>query len=177
MNQTLVLYKSKYGASKTYAAMLKAELACPAMDLSSCPRLDSASWEHIIFVGGIYASGIPGLGLLRKKCPGLEPGKLVILCVGASPFDEKALEELRKRCLTQDWEDVPLFYGRGAWDEDKMTWPDRILCGLLQKAVAKKNPNDLEPWMAALLSAQGKAHDWTDAAYLEPLLASIRHLA
>lgn len=97
--------------------------------------------------------------------------------MGASPFDEKALEELRKRCLTQGWKDVPLFYGRGAWDEDKMTWPDRILCGLLQKAVAKKNPNDLEPWMTALLSAQGKAHDWTDAAYLEPLLASIRHLA
>lgn len=174
MNPTLILYKSKYGASRAYAAMLAGELSCEAKDLTACPRLDPAPWERIIFVGGIYASGLPGLTLLRKRCPDLDPGKLAVLCVGASPFDERALDELRKRCLPKGWEAVPLFYGRGAWDEDKMTWTDRALCGLLQKAVAKKSPEALEPWMEALLSARGQAHDWTDPRYLEPLLAYIR---
>lgn len=173
MDPILILYKSKYGASKAYAAMLAGELSCEARDLASCPRLDPAPGERIIFVGGIYAGGVAGLSLLRKKCPGLDPGRLAVFCVGASPFDPKALEELQKR-LPSAWRDVPLFYGRGAWDESKMTWPDRALCGLLQRAVSKKGPEEREPWMEALLSARGQAHDWTDPVYLEPLLAYIR---
>lgn len=177
MNPIQILYKSKYGASKKYAAMLEAELSCPARDLSHCSALDLSQFQHIILVSGIYASGVPGLTLLRKRCPGLDPGRLMVFCVGASPFDPEALAQLRNRCLPSGWETVPFFYGRGAWDEDRMTWPDRVLCGILQRAIAKKSPDSIEPWMAALLSAQGEAHDWTDAAYLEPLLASIRHLA
>jgi len=38
---------------------------------------------------------------------------------------------------------------------------------MLQKAVAKRDPDTYEPWMKALMCAVGQACDWTDRAYLE----------
>jgi len=45
---------------------------------------------------------------------------------------------------------------------------------MLQKAVAKQNPNEYEPWQKALMSAVGQSCDWTDRRYLEPLLKHLR---
>ena len=83
---------------------------------------------------------------------------------------KSAVEELRRKTLTGRLAQVPLFYGRGAWDESRMTLLDRTLCRGLQRAVARKDPATLEPWEAALLSARGTVCDWTDRASLAPLL-------
>ena len=54
-----------------------------------------------------------------------------------------------------------------------MTPRDRALCRMLQRAVAKRPSDALEPWMRALLGAAGQSCDWTDKAYLRPLMAWI----
>ena len=69
---------------------------------------------------------------------------------------------------------VPLFYGRGAWNEAAMDFKDRTLCKLLQKSVAKQDPSTYEPWMKALMEAMGQTCDWTDRKYLEPLFSWIQ---
>ena len=94
--------------------------------------------------------------------------------VGASPYDEKALAEIKAHNLKEDLKDIPVFYGRGAWDEASMTLSDRTMCRMLQKAVAKKDPSEYEPWMSALMCAAGETCDWTDRKYLEPLLLYLR---
>lgn len=68
---------------------------------------------------------------------------------------------------------VPLFYCRGSWDEEKRKFGDRSLCRMLQKAVAKQDPEEYEPWQKALMCSVGQKCDWTDRAYLEPLLEYI----
>lgn len=45
---------------------------------------------------------------------------------------------------------------------------------MLQKAVAKKDPDTYEPWMKALMSAVGQSCDWTDRKYLTPLAEYLR---
>lgn len=89
--------------------------------------------------------------------------------IGASPYDEKAFRELKAHNLQGELAGIPLFYGRGAWDESRMTFIDRNLCRLLQKSVAKKDPSTYEPWMKALMCAAGQSSDWTDRKYLVPL--------
>lgn len=171
--KTLILYRSKYGSSAKYARMLGEELNCPVQELGK--RLpDLSECGRIVFVGGIYAGGINGLNILRKSQAARTGKKLALLAVGASPCDEKAIEELRARCCVGVFAGVPLFYARGAWDETKMDRKDRFLCTLLQKAVSKKPPEECEPWMAALLQAKGQTCDWTDRACLEPLLTFLR---
>ena len=89
--------------------------------------------------------------------------------MGASPWDEKAVSQLRERNLKGLPGNVVLFYGRGAWDESAMSFKDRTLCRMLQKAVAKKDPASCEPWETALLEASGRSCSWIDKKYLEPV--------
>ena len=107
---------------------------------------------------------------MKKNIDKLKSKKLVILCVGASPYDEGAFLAIKEHNLTGDLRDIPLFYGRGAWNESKMKFMDRTLCKMLQKSVAQKDPNTYEPWMKALMCAVGQDCDWTDKKYLIPLM-------
>ena len=174
MNDVLVLYKSEYGATKKYVDMLKKELDCDVYEMNTYNEKNLEKYDWIIFASGIYASGISGLNVLRKKYRNLSHKKIIIFCVGASPFDEKAFDEIKRHNLKEDLKDIPIFYGRGAWDEEKMNWRDCTLCRMLQKAIAKKDPSLCEPWMKALLVSGGRACDWVDRSYLIPLLEFIK---
>lgn len=60
--------------------------------------------------------------LLKKNIDKLRNKKVAILCIGASPYDESAFAEIKAHNLTGDLTGIPLFYGRGAWNESKMKY-------------------------------------------------------
>lgn len=134
------------------------------------------NYDVIILGGGVYASGIAGLQFIKKNIGRLGNKKIVVFAVGASPYDEKAIMQIRKMHFKDELRNIPLFYCRGAWDEEKMKFTDRTLCKMLQKVVAKQNPDEYEPWQKALMCAAGQKCDWTDKAYLEALLKYIEKL-
>lgn len=102
--------------------------------------------------------------------------KIIVFCDGASPCEEKAFEEIRKRNLQGKLQGIPFFYCRGAWDMDAMNLIDRNLCRMLRKAVAKKNPADYEVWEAALMAAGESKCDWTDRGYIKPIVEAINQI-
>lgn len=175
MNKGIILYQSKYGATKKYVDWLMESTNFDCIETSKANVEELQQYELIILCGGIYASGIAGLQFIRKNINKLNDKKIVIFCVGASPYDETAFNEVKSRNLREDLKEIPLFYGRGAWDEESMTFKDKTLCKMLQKAIAKKDPSTYEPWMKALMSAVGKKCDWTDKKYLKPLLEYIEY--
>lgn len=176
MGKGIVIYQSKYGATKKYVDWLIEETKYDCIETKQAKIKDIEKYNTIILCGGIYASGIAGLSFLRKNYNVLQNKKIVIFCVGASPFEEKAFNEIKLHNLKKDLKNIPTFYGRGAWDEEIMTWKDRTLCKMLQKVIAKKDPSTYEPWMQALMSAVGKKCDWTNKDYLKPLLKYIQSL-
>ena len=169
MKKGIILFKSKYGDTKKYVHWLAEKTGYDCLETSKADRLVVKQYENIILCGGVYASGIAGLSFLRKNYKELKDKKIAVFCVGASPFDEKAFEEIKTYNLKEDLRDIPVFYGRGAWDEEGMVFTDRMLCKVLQKAVSKKDPSTYEPWMVALMSAKGQKCDWTDKEYLKPV--------
>lgn len=173
MEKCLVLYQSKYGATKKYADWLVEYLRCDCLNTVKAKIELVKEYETIILCGGIYASGIAGLSFLKKNYLQLAGKKIAVLFVGASPFDEEAYQQIKNHNFKDEMKQIPLFYARGAWDEDKMNFKDRTLCKLLQKAVAKKDPTTYEPWEKALMCAEGQKCDWTDKSYLQPLLEFI----
>lgn len=173
MNTGIILYESKYGATETYVQWLTEETGFASVRTSKAVCSKITKYDRILLCGGVYASGIAGLSFLRKNEKVIRNKKVAVFCVGASPLHEKALEELKAHNLKGGLKDIPLFYGRGAWDEERMSFKDRTLCKMLKKAVAKKDPATYEPWMEALLCAQGQKCDWTDRKYLNPLIAYI----
>lgn len=170
MKKGIIIYKSKYGAAEKYAIWLKEMTGYDILKASDASAVSAAEYDSVILCGGIYASGIAGLEFLKKNITKLSADKLAVFCVGASPYDESALSDIRAHNMTGALKDIPLYYGRGAWDESRMTFIDRKLCAFLQKAVAKKDPDTYEPWMKALMCAVGQSCDWTDKKYLTPLI-------
>lgn len=170
MTKGIIVYQSKYGATRKYAAWLQDMTGYPCVETPRARAKEAAQYETILLCGGVYASGIAGISFLKKNMDALKGKKLAVFCVGASPCDERALTAIKEHNLTGSVSDVPLFYGRGAWDESKMKLMDRTLCKMLQKAVAKRDPSTYEPWMQALMDASGQACDWTDKTYLLPLM-------
>lgn len=174
MSNQLVIYKSKYGATEKYAKMLAELYDFDMVKVSDFRTSMIQHYDVIVLAGAVYASGISGLKVLQKNYSDMKDKIVAIFCVGASPYDEKAILQIKNHNLKGQYSDLPLFYGRGAWDEDKMSFKDRTLCKMLKKVVAKKDPAAYEPWEEALISAFGKQHDWTDECYLKPLIAYIQ---
>lgn len=174
MKSGMILYQSKYGATKKYADWLAEWTGFACVETPKAELETLMQYETLVLCGGIYASGIAGLSFLKKHGSRLAGKRIAVFCVGASPYDERALDAIRAFNMKNTCGDIPLFYGRGAWDESRMSFRDRTLCMLLQKAVAKKAPDTYELWMAALMGAVGKRCDWTDKKYLEPLLAWLK---
>lgn len=55
-----------------------------------------------------------------------------------------------------------------------MTFKDRTLCRLLRKVVAKKKPEEYEPWEKGLMEVkEDEKGDWTDISYIEPIVAAL----
>lgn len=165
MTETLIVYRSKYGATKRYAEMLAARTGADLRENRDLCAGDFAAYDTVLFFCAVYASGLSGLQALTKNRTALAGKRVAVFAVGASPYDENALAELKTRSGLAE---VPLFYGRGAWNETQMSFKDRTLCKLLQRSLAKQDPATFAPWQQALMEAQGKVCDWVDASCFEP---------
>lgn len=170
----IVLYQSKYGATKKYAEWLSNELNCELIETKNAKINEIVKYNTIILGGGIYASGIAGLSFIKKNYERLKDKKLVVFAVGASPFDEKAMLALKSHNFKNDIADIPCFYCRGAWNENSMTFKDKTLCNMLKMAVSKKDPSTYEPWETALIEAIGSNVDWTNKDNLVPIINYLR---
>lgn len=174
MKNIVVIYQSKYGAAKKYAEWLAEELSCDLFETKKAAIDKIEKYDVIILGGGVYASGIAGISFLKKHYNRLKGKKIIVFAVGASPYDEKAIIALKEHNLKNELVHIPCFYCRGSWNEDTMSWKDHILCNMLKKAVAKKNPGDYEPWETALMQAIGSNCDWTDKKYIKPIIEYVQ---
>ena len=170
----VILYQSKYGATKRYAEWLSEETGFQCIETKKADINEIIAYDVIILGGGIYASGIAGLSFLKKNINKLTDKKIIVFCCGASPYEENTFQQIKAHNMKDNLSDIPVFYCRGAWDMDVMSFKDRILCNLLRKAVAKKDPSDYEIWEKALMAAGDSSCDWTDKKYIEPILECIK---
>lgn len=169
----VILYKSKYGATKKYANWLSEETRFPMIETTKAKIDQIQKYDVIILGGGIYALGIAGLSFLRKRIGVLQDKKILVFCAGASPYEERAFHEIVEHNMKDKLAGIPCYYCRGAWDMSAMSVVDRNLCKMLRKTVAKKNPNEYEVWEQALMEAGDEKCDWTDKKYIEPILKAL----
>ena len=106
MEKGIIIYQSKYGATKKYVDWLVDTTKFDFVETSKAKIASIEQYEKIILCGGIYASGIAGLQFLKKNYNKLKNKKIAIFCVGASPYDEKAFEEIKKHNLKDDLKDI-----------------------------------------------------------------------
>lgn len=169
----IILYKSKYGATKKYVDWLSQETGFSVCEVSKAKIDKVQKYDTIILGGGIYASGIAGLSFLNKYVNVLKGKKIIVFCCGASPYEKESFQAIVRRNMKGALQSIPCFYCRGAWDMGSMNIIDRSLCKMLRKAVAKKDPNEYEVWEKALIAAGDDKCDWTDKEYIRPILEEL----
>ena len=170
----VILFQSKYGATKKYADWISNKTGFNVIETKKAKLGEVQKYDTIILGGGIYASGIAGLSFLRKNMNDLQNKKIIVFCVGASPYEEKAFQEIVQHNMKDKLSSIPCFYCRGAWDIASMSIVDRNLCKMLRTAVAKKLPEEYELWERALMAAGEESCDWTDEKYIEPILEILK---
>ena len=72
----IIIYKSKYGATKKYADWLSDKTGFEKVEVDKAKIEDLKNYDTIIIGGGIYASGIAGLNFLRKNIDSLKEKNL-----------------------------------------------------------------------------------------------------
>lgn len=170
MPNIIVMYQSKYGATKRYAQWLSEELACDLIETKKANIDKIKEYDTIILGGGIYGMGISGIAFLKKNYEKLRNKKIIVFAVGASPYNDDSVKLLKEHNFKDDMESIQIVYCRGAWNEERMSFKDKLLCNMLKKVVLKKDSKDYEPWEEALMQAIGSEHDWTEKENLKPIL-------
>lgn len=140
MKEGIILYKSKYGSTKKYAEWLARECGFDLTEVAKAKIKDVSRYKNVVLCGAIYASGIAGLSYLKKHYKVLADKNIAVFCVGASPFDKKALAAIKARNFKDGLEGLPLFYGRGAWNEEKMSFSDRLSAVCCKRRLQRKIP-------------------------------------
>lgn len=111
----VILYQSKYGATKRYAEWLSEETGFKCIETKKADINEIIAYDPIILGGGIYASGIAGLSFLKKNINKLTDKKIIVFCCGASPYEENAFLQIKEHNMKDNLSDIPVFYCRGAW--------------------------------------------------------------
>ena len=159
----LIIYSSKTGFSHRYAQWLSEAINCRAISFKERKTIKLTDYEKIIFLGGLYARNMSGLGWLKKQLPSLEGKRVAAVAVGCAPMGNPDLPENMKK-LFGGTPEIKGFYCQGGLDYEKMSAVHRAMMAALRTALKGK------PEMTEMLKVISQSFDGTDREYLAPVI-------
>ena len=98
--RTIIVYGSQYGTAKRYAEALAGKTDSEIKSYEEPMDLDA--YDIIVFIGALYAGGVPGLKKTFSGIHDLQDKKIVIATVGlADPNDRDNTESIRNSLKKQ----------------------------------------------------------------------------
>lgn len=98
----IVIYKSKSGYTKTYAEWISKDLNCDIKDVKDITISELEGYDVIIYGGGLYATGINGISILKKNYHLLKNKKLIVWATGENPGRESDLQKVWQHNFTDE---------------------------------------------------------------------------
>lgn len=168
----IVVYKTKYGSTKTYAQWIAEDLGCQAVDAKTVKIDDLVQYDTIIYGGGLYAEVINGVTLITKNIDKLKDKKLVIYTTGITPmeyreyYDKLVIEKNFKGGVPHN---VKIFNFVGKMILDELSIVHRTAIKSLKKLMqGKENPTEMEKLLVELCDKDG---DFTDRNAIAELVS------
>lgn len=169
MQNSLILYASKYGATKRYAQLLQQALNGTCMDITQATAPQLGQYDTIIFGGSLYVGKMQGMKQFQKLYPHMNGKKVVTFAVGAMRESPETQDTIKKSNFTPEMANVPLIYCRGNWNEGVLSTKDKVLVWMMRK-VAKSDPQMQETVEQDL----GQTQDWISKDVIAPILTAVR---
>ena len=169
--KTIVIYKSKYGSTESYAHWIAEELDCDALESSKIKAEELSAYDTIIYGGGLYAEVIVGVTLITKNIDKLMDKKLIVYTTGITPMDCRDYHEkyvVEKNFKNGIYDKIKMFNFPGKMILSELTMVHRTAIKTLRKIMSdKKNPTEMEKMLIDLCDADG---DFTDRTLIGELV-------
>lgn len=160
---TIVIYKSKYGATKTYAERIAQELGCEIAEAKKVKAEDLEKYDTIIYGGGLYAEMIAGISLITKNFDKLSDKKIIVFSVGITPIDcREYYDDLvpERNFKPHMLDKINMYNFPGKMIMSELTPVHRTAIKTLKKIMsAKENPSQMEKLLADLCDFDGGVID------------------
>ena len=171
----IVIYKSKYGATKSYALWIAEMLGCDAVDAKTVTADDLTAYDVIIYGGGLYAEVIGGINLITKNFEKLSGKKIVVYTTGLTPvdcreyYDKLVIEKNFKPYMLKK---IRVYNFPGKMIIDELSFVHKTALKTLKKLMAsKENPSEMEKMLIELCDADG---DFTDKSVIKDLVDYVK---
>lgn len=167
----IVIYKTKYGSTKTYAEWISAELNCPIADAKTVSADSLSSYDTIIYGGGLYAETINGVSLITKNFDKLKDKKLIVYTTGLTPIDCRDYYDkmvIEKNFKPEILDKIKVYNFLGKMVVDELSLVHRTALKTLKKIMqGKENPTEMEKLLIDLCDADD---DFTDRNAINDLI-------
>lgn len=179
MGTVVVIYKSKYGSTKKYAEWISNALNCDLFESSNIPIDKVIEYDTIIYLGGLYASGINGVSLITKKFEKLKQKELIVCTVGlADPNIESQFKPIIDKNFTEEMKNsIRIFHLRGGINYKELGMIHKSMMAMLKKTVKNKKEEELTDEDRTMLNTYGDVVDFTDEKTIEPIISYVRECA
>lgn len=174
----IVVYKTKYGSTKTYAQWIGEELNCRIADVGDVTIDDLEQYDAIIYGGGLYAEAINGVSIITKNMDRLKNKKIAVYSTGITPlncreyYDEMVIKKNFKNGLP---EGIKVFNFTGKMVMDELSAVHKAALKTLKKIMSsKKEPTEMEKLLVELCDADG---DFCDRGQIAELIKYITYKA
>ena len=169
--KSIVIYKSKYGSTKTYAEWIADEICCEAVDAKNVKAEDLDSYDTIVYGGGLYAEIIAGVSLITKNIDKLKDKKIAVYTTGITPLDRRDYYDkyvIEKNFKKGVPDNIRIFNYLGKMIINELSLVHRTAIKSLKKLMsAKENPTEMEKLLIELCDCDG---DFTDKNSIKELV-------
>lgn len=171
----IVIYKTKYGSTKTYAQWIAEELECDIKDAKEVKINDLLEYDTIIYGGGLYAEVIAGVTFITKNLDKLKAKKIAIYTTGITPLDCRDYYDklvLDKNFTSEMLKEIKVFNFLGKMIIDELSLVHKTAIKSLKKLMSgKENPTEMEKLLITLCDQSG---DFTDKSAINDLIAYVK---
>jgi menaquinone-dependent protoporphyrinogen IX oxidase len=177
MSDTVVIYKSNYGATKQYAQWISQELGADLFDHSDIKADDLVKYKTIIFGGALYASGIIGLDIIKKNFEKIKDKNIVVFTVGlADPENEEQFIPIIDQNFTDEMKErIFVSHLRGRIDYSKLNFIHRSMMNMVKKVVSKKAERNRTEEDIQMIETFGDKADYVDKNAIKPIVELVKN--
>jgi len=171
MGKILVVYKSKYGATKKYARWIADELNADIFEAGDVKAQTLMDYDAVIYGGGLYAGQINGVNLVAEN----PAKKLIVFTVGlADPKITDFTEYLAKSFAPERLAEIKTFHLRGAIEYGKLNLGHSMMMKMFKKMMQKKDFSQMSSEEKSVAEANGEDVDFVEQGSIRALVEYVR---
>lgn len=175
-NNIAIVYKSKYGATRTYAKWIADKLHADIFEADNISFQSLNNYQVIIFAGSLYASKLTiykSFKRLYKKL--IKNKKIYCVIVGIGNPEHKELYEdaINKNFKSKEKENITFYFLRGAIDFTKLKIHHALMMLMNRKILATKNIQTEDDKI--FLENYGKKLDYLSKNSINDIVSDIKN--